>query len=59
MIAAKLWQMRTGLGQDTTVDLGQAIRRLAPASEMQWETLNGYSAGMSDRSTGACFGFRG
>ncbi|MEV6638599.1 CoA transferase [Amycolatopsis sp. NPDC051371] len=57
VIAAKLWRMRTGLGQDITVDLGQAIRRLAPASEMRWETLNGYPAAMSDRSVGAHFAF--
>ena len=31
VIAATLWRMRTGLGQDITVDLGQAIRRIAPA----------------------------
>ncbi|ADJ45340.1 acyl-CoA transferase/carnitine dehydratase [Amycolatopsis mediterranei S699] len=57
VIAAKLWRMRTGLGQDITVDLGQAIRRLAPASEMKWETLNGYPADMPDRSVFAYFGF--
>lgn len=57
VVAAKLWRMRTGLGQDITVDLGQAIRRLAPASEMRWETLNGYPADMSDRLLGAYLSF--
>lgn len=57
VIAAKLWHMRTGLGQDITVDLGQAIRRLAPASEMRWETLNGYPADIADRLIGAYLGF--
>ncbi|GHF36842.1 crotonobetainyl-CoA:carnitine CoA-transferase CaiB-like acyl-CoA transferase [Amycolatopsis bartoniae] len=57
VIAAKLWRMRTGLGQDITVDLGQAIRRLAPASEQKWETLNGYPAPMTDRSVGAYLSF--
>jgi crotonobetainyl-CoA:carnitine CoA-transferase CaiB-like acyl-CoA transferase len=57
VLAAKLWRMRTGLGQDITVDLGQAIRRLAPASESKWETINGYPADLSDRLIGAYFGF--
>lgn len=57
VIAATLWRMRTGLGQDITVDLGQAIRRLAPASEMRWETVNGYPADLPDRLMGAYFGF--
>jgi crotonobetainyl-CoA:carnitine CoA-transferase CaiB-like acyl-CoA transferase len=56
VIAAKPWRMRSGLGQDITVDLGQAIRRLAPASEMRWETLNGYPADLPDRLIGAYFG---
>lgn len=57
VVAAKLWQMRGGLGQDITVDLGQAIRRLAPASEFKWETLNGYPADMQDRIMPAYFRF--
>ncbi|MPY59601.1 CoA transferase [Streptomyces spongiae] len=57
VVAAKLWRMRTGLGQDISVDLGQAIRRLAPASESKWETLNGYPADLADRSIGAYFRF--
>jgi crotonobetainyl-CoA:carnitine CoA-transferase CaiB-like acyl-CoA transferase len=50
VVAAKLWRMRGGLGQDIRVDLGQAIRRLAPASEMKWETLNGFPADLADRT---------
>lgn len=57
VLAAKLWRMRAGLGQDITVDLGQAIRRLAPASELRWETLNGYPADMADRLVGSYLGF--
>jgi crotonobetainyl-CoA:carnitine CoA-transferase CaiB-like acyl-CoA transferase len=57
VVAAKLWRMRTGVGQDISVDLGQAIRRLAPASEMRWETLNGYPPDMPDRLLTAYFGF--
>ncbi|MEU4667602.1 hypothetical protein AB0F91_06435 [Amycolatopsis sp. NPDC023774] len=49
--------MRTGLGQDIRVDLGQAIRRLAPASELRWETLNGYRADLADRLVGSYLGF--
>lgn len=57
VLAATLWRVRTGLGQDITVDLGQAIRRLAPASELRWETLNGYPADVPDRLIGSCLGF--
>ncbi|WIX77227.1 CoA transferase [Amycolatopsis carbonis] len=57
VLAAKLWRLRTGLGQDITVDLGQAIRRLAPASELRWETLNGYPADLADRLVGSYLGF--
>lgn len=57
VVAAKLWRMRGGLGQDIHVDLGQAIRRLAPASEMKWETLNGYPADFADRTILAYLGF--
>lgn len=57
VVAAKLWRMRGGLGQDITVDLGQAIRRLAPASELRRETLNGYPPDVPDRMLPACFRF--
>jgi crotonobetainyl-CoA:carnitine CoA-transferase CaiB-like acyl-CoA transferase len=57
VVATHLWRMRTGIGQDITIDLGQAIRRLAPASEMRWETLNGAPADMADRTIIAYLGF--
>ncbi|HEX5114690.1 MAG TPA: CoA transferase [Pseudonocardiaceae bacterium] len=57
VVAAKLWRMRGGLGQDITVDLGQAIRRVAPASEFRWETLNGYPPDVPDRLLSAYFRF--
>ncbi|WP_330455512.1 CoA transferase [Streptomyces sp. NBC_00820] len=57
VVAAKLWQMRGGLGQDITVDLGQAIRRLAPSTEARWELLNGYPPVISDRGLGSNFSF--
>lgn len=49
VVAAKLWRMRGGLGQDIHVDLGQALRRLAPVTEYKWETLNGLPADIEDR----------
>jgi len=57
VVAAKLWRMRGGAGQDIRVDLGQAIRRLAPVTEMKWETLNGFPADFADRSIIAYLGF--
>lgn len=57
VVAAKLWRMRGGLGQDIRVDLGQAIRRLAPATEFTWETLNGYPVDFADRTIMAYFSF--
>jgi crotonobetainyl-CoA:carnitine CoA-transferase CaiB-like acyl-CoA transferase len=57
VVAAKLWRMRGGLGQDISVDLGQAIRRLAPSPEFRWETLNGYPADIPDRAMSAYFQF--
>lgn len=50
VVAAHLWKMRTGLGQDVAIDLGQAIRRVAPASDFTWETINGIPADLHDRS---------
>lgn len=49
VVAAHLWKMRTGLGQNISIDLGQAIRRLAPMSDFTWETLNGIPADLHDR----------
>ena len=42
VVAAKLWRMRGGAGQNISIELAQAIRRLAPATERKWELLNGY-----------------
>jgi len=50
VVAAAIWRERTGVGQDISVDLGQAIRRLAPASERRWELINGYPAATADKS---------
>lgn len=49
VVAAKIWQMRGGLGQDIRVDLGQALRRLAPVTELKWETINGLPADIEER----------
>jgi crotonobetainyl-CoA:carnitine CoA-transferase CaiB-like acyl-CoA transferase len=49
VVAAHVWKMRTGIGQDISIDLGQAIRRIAPASEFTWETINGIPADLHDR----------
>lgn len=56
VVAARLWRMRGGLGQDIRVDLGQAIRRLSPAIE-RWETLNGSPADIADRAVFAYLRF--
>jgi crotonobetainyl-CoA:carnitine CoA-transferase CaiB-like acyl-CoA transferase len=57
VVAAKLWRMRGGRGQDIRVNLGRAIRRLAPLLEFRWETINGYPADVPDRMVGAYLGF--
>jgi crotonobetainyl-CoA:carnitine CoA-transferase CaiB-like acyl-CoA transferase len=49
--AARIWRMRGGLGQDISVDLGQAARRLAPINEFRWEMLNGLPNDLEDRNT--------
>lgn len=41
LAAAYIWRERTGLGQDVTIDLGQAIVRLAPMTSLRYELLNG------------------
>ncbi|MFY0567324.1 CoA transferase [Archangium lansingense] len=48
VVAAKLWRMRGGAGQNISIELAQAIRRLAPATERKWELLNGYPASIPD-----------
>ncbi|WP_433042046.1 CoA transferase [Dactylosporangium sp. CS-033363] len=57
VVAAAIWRRRTGLGQDIAIDLGQAIRRLAPATEFRWETINGLPGDFADRTVGAYLGF--
>ncbi len=52
VVAAAIWRDRTGRGQDISVDLGQAIRRLAPSTEFRWETINGLPADVADKSIG-------
>lgn len=39
---AALWRTRTGEGQDITMDLRRAPRRLCPFYERRWELINGY-----------------
>lgn len=57
VVAAAIWRDRTGIGQDIHCDLGQAIRRLAPATEMKWETINGFPGDLADRLVGAYLQF--
>jgi crotonobetainyl-CoA:carnitine CoA-transferase CaiB-like acyl-CoA transferase len=57
VVAARLWRMRGGRGQDIRVNLGRAIRRLAPTTEFKWETLNGYPVDVPDRLMGLYLGF--
>jgi crotonobetainyl-CoA:carnitine CoA-transferase CaiB-like acyl-CoA transferase len=39
---ASLWAARTGEGQDLSLDIRTAPRRLCPFFERRWEKLNGY-----------------
>jgi len=39
---ASLWAMRTGEGQNISLDIRKAPRRLCPFFERRWEKLNGY-----------------
>lgn len=57
VVAARLWRMRGGRGQDIRINLGRAIRRLAPTTELRWETINGYPVDVPDRLLGAYLGF--
>lgn len=52
VVAAAIWRDRTGEGQDIAMDLGQAIRRIAPTTELKWETINGLPSDISDKSVG-------
>ncbi|MEH2474317.1 crotonobetainyl-CoA:carnitine CoA-transferase CaiB-like acyl-CoA transferase [Nitrobacteraceae bacterium AZCC 2161] len=42
---AALWRFREGAGQDLSLDLGMALRRLCPFNDRKWELLNGYPPG--------------
>jgi CoA-transferase family III len=42
---AEMWRFRGGAGQDLSLDLGMALRRLCPFNDRQWELLNGYPPG--------------
>ena len=42
---ADLWRFRGGRAQDLSVQLGQALHRLCPFYDRQWELLNGYPPG--------------
>lgn len=39
--AAKIWQMRTGKGQNISLDVSKGYRRIAGIREKNWELLNG------------------
>lgn len=57
VVAAKLWRMRGGRGQNIDIHLAKAIRRLAPVSEFRWELLNGYPVSMPDMTVVGLFRF--
>jgi crotonobetainyl-CoA:carnitine CoA-transferase CaiB-like acyl-CoA transferase len=42
---AKLWKIRTGVGQDIEVDLRKVVHRLSPFFQGKWEKINGFSPG--------------
>lgn len=54
---AKLWRLRTGEGQDISVDLRTAPHRLCPFYDGKWELLNGYPATAPSNPSNA-LGFR-
>ncbi|MGD6755360.1 CoA transferase [Streptomyces sp. BH105] len=55
---AKLWRLRSGEGQDITVDLRSAPHRLCPFYDRKWELLNGYPpASSSNVSNALAFSF--
>ncbi|AZG44473.1 CoA transferase [Gordonia insulae] len=54
---AKLWQLRSGVGQDIEVDLRSAPHRLCPFYDRRWELVNGYPAGTPSNASNA-LGFR-
>lgn len=44
--AAATWRQRTGQGQDLSLDLRKAPRRICPTYDRKWELVNGYAPGM-------------
>ncbi|KAI8809372.1 acyl-CoA transferase/carnitine dehydratase [Cladochytrium replicatum] len=48
VVACHIFRLRGGPGQDISIDLGQAIRRIAPISERRWELLNNTPVGTPD-----------
>ena len=42
---ADIWRLRTGQGQDLSLNLGQVLHRLCPFYDKKWELLNGYAPG--------------
>lgn len=57
IVAAALHCLRGGGGQDISINLAQAIRRLAPATERKWELVNGFPVAMGDASIQVCLRF--
>jgi crotonobetainyl-CoA:carnitine CoA-transferase CaiB-like acyl-CoA transferase len=42
ILIAKIWQERTGEGQDMHIDVRKALRRLTPFLAGKWELVNGF-----------------
>ena len=42
ILIAKIWQERTGEGQDIHIDVRKALRRLTPFLDGKWELVNGF-----------------
>jgi crotonobetainyl-CoA:carnitine CoA-transferase CaiB-like acyl-CoA transferase len=57
VVAAALHRDRGGAGQDIAIELAQAIRRLAPATERRWELINGHPPVIEDPSVRLVFKF--
>ncbi|MDB5143436.1 MAG: carnitine dehydratase [Mucilaginibacter sp.] len=48
---AKIWQIKTGEGQDIKINLGQALHRLSPFYDRKWELINGECPGQPNDPT--------
>lgn len=53
--AAAIWRHRTGVGQDLTLDLRKAPRRLCPFYDKKWELINGFPPGLPHDPTNPFF----